>query len=912
VGRIDDKVSNGLASISIWCSRHAKAVVAVAFVLTVVLGYGVSTITTNVDVADVLPRGNPNTDAAHNLTARFRSTFTQQVTFQIHVDNATGFAQWRHDNARLQYRQTTLLAPGSGVDLPVPIPGKVGPQTIKVDPDPTNITDEVYVRAMDEMVHYIEGHTDFTRAISISNLYALINWTVAGGQQAVGGAPPEAFALPGYGTQQDEQRYLVVDQTVKGSILSTVDAITAPKWDHAATLFMPASDNTKPTRDLGLEMIQWRDAYVKAVGDCIKEDKGPGETCSNGIQFTVFGPENPPLFTVDLPIANAHSSQLVQKDTVRLMPMVAAFILVCLYVAFRNVRAIVVSFTTLAVGVVWSYGTMGYLHIALNTLNMTIVPLVIGVGIDYAIHIINEFVEHKAEGHSDAEAFRIAGARSGVSMLIATATTIGGLATLIVSPSLLIAQLGLIATVALTVIYFLAITFVPAALTLIGGSDKMGHEFRRSRLMPALARGISKTRYLMVLVLVGVSVLAYAGTANLHKEAFGDPGRNYLPSDPIRKEHERGLEYFYGSSSSDEKANILTFSGPGILTPQAMDYYRTIEANLKTKERVIPDTLRTLPFFIETWLTVKNGGAGAAQNVALQQLIASGQLPSSFARQADPFPKTEEGIRHEIDLMFSSPMKELASIIVNYPTVLKEPDKGVAAMTFSVRAGTYDEASQVWDQVWAAVAEANTTFGGHAPPGITVAFIGNTATNYLFIADELPWLTYMNIVDNIMLVVLVFGMTRSVKTTFVTLVLSGLTSLWWLAILPFFGIGLAITLVLPMAFIIAIGTDYGIHFMWNIKQTGNAREVFESTGKAVLFSAITVTGAFTFFILVQDVAVSRTMIATTLSFAVIFVVTLLTVPIFFKVHRKGWHPPDAQPMATPTGPLVAPRRKKEA
>jgi len=907
VARIDDAVSSALAQVSIWCSRHAKAVVAITFLVTVVLGYGVSTITTNVDVADVLPRGNPNSEAAHDLTARFRSTFTQQVTFQLHVDNGTGFEHWRHDNAGLANRQTTAVF-GDASPVAGALPGKEGPLVVSVAPAPGNITDEVYVRAMDEMVHYIERNTDFTRSISISNLYALINWTVAGGQ---GKAPDSAFSLPGAGTPQDEQRYLLVDQTVKQAILSTVDAITAPGWDHAATLFMPASDNAKPTRDLGLEMIHWRDAYVRAVGDCIKEDPPAGQPCSNGIRYTVFGPDNPPLFTVDLPIANAHSSQLVQQDTVRLMPLVAAFILVCLYIAFRNVRAIAVSFTTLAVGVVWSYGTMGYLHIALNTLNMTIVPLVIGVGIDYSIHIINEFVEHKSEGHSDAEAFRIAGARSGVSMLIATATTIGGLATLIVSPSLLIAQLGLIATVALTVIYFLAITFVPAALTLIGGSDRMGHEFRRSRLMPALARGITKARYLMVLLLVGISVLAYAGTANLHKEAFGDPGRNYLPKDPIRKEHELGLEYFYGSSSSDEKANILTFSGPGILTPEAMDYYRTIEANLKTEKRIIPDTLRTLPFFISTWLTVKDGPGGAASSVALQQLIASGQLPDRMAAQADQFPKDEAGIRSEVQQMFDSPMRELASIIVNYPTVIKEPDKGMAAMTFSVRAGTYDEASQVWSQVWDAVGEANKTFGGHAPAGITVAFVGNTATNYLFIADELPWLAYMNVVDNIMLVVLVFGMTRSLKTTLVTLVLSGLTSLWWLALLPFFGIGLAITLVLPMAFIIAIGTDYGIHFMWNIKQTGNAREVFESTGKAVLFSAITVTGAFTFFILVQDVAVSRTMVATTLSFAVIFLVTLLTVPIFFKVHRKGWQPAaSAAAEPAPSGTLVAPRRRK--
>lgn len=905
MGRLDSAVANGLAAISIWCSNHAKAVIAVVFLATVVFGYGVSTITTNVDVADVLPRGNPNTDAAHNLTERFRSTFTQQVTFQVHVDESG--ARWRADNEKLQYRATSLvLGPDSGAPpLPIPLPGSAGPVVLRNEPDPNNITDEVYVRAIAEMVDFIQARTDFSRSISISNIYALINWTVAGGQ--AGNAPPESFALPGHQTPQDAQRYLVVDQAVKDAVLDTVDAISSPSWNHAATLFMPAADNTKPTRDLGEQIMEARDEYVQAVAD--------GRT-----EFTVFGPENPPLFTVDLPIANAHSSELVQEDTVRLMPLVAAFILVCLYVAFRNVRAIVVSFTTLAIGVVWSYGTMGYLGIALNTLNMTIVPLVMGIGIDYSIHMINEFVEHKSEGHSDAEAFRIAGTRSGLALLIASSTTVGGLAVLIFSPSLLIAQLGLVSAVALTVIYLLAITFIPAALTLMGGSEKMGAQFSRSRLMPALARGVSKARYLVILLIIGISIVAYPYASSVGKEAFGDPGRNYLPDDPIRQEHEKGLAYFYEAPDSDEKANILTFQGPGILTPEAMEYYRTIEANLKQQPRVIPDTLRTVPFFIETWLTVKNGVPGAAAGVGLEELLSRGVLPSPVASQADPFPKTEAALRDEVDQMFNSPMRELAAIIVNHPVAITDKERGMAAMTFSVRAATYEEAEEVWGQVWQAVGEANKTFGGHPPPGISVAFVGNTATNYLFIAEELPWLTYMSIVSNIILAVLVFLLTRSVKITFVTLAISSLTTLWWFAVLPVFGIGQAITLTLPIAFIIAVGTDYALHFMWNIKQTGNAREVFESTGKAVLFSFITTTGAFVFFIFLQNVAVSRTMIATTIAFVVIFVVTMLTVPAFFKVHEKGWVPPagsdktgggyDAGAQGGPQDVRVAPRRKK--
>ncbi|MEA3144011.1 MAG: hypothetical protein QOG31_1335 [Thermoplasmata archaeon] len=862
-------MANGLAAISIACSRHAKLVLVVMLLITGVFGVGVSRITTNVDVADVLPRGNYNTEAAHDLTDKFRSTFTQQVTMQLHIDEQG--QHWAEDNGKLVNRN-------QGAGLFPPATGSAsGPG--KLNPDPRNITDEVYVRAMDELVRFVQARTDFSRSISISNIYNLVNWTVAGGDGSGGGspAPQSAFALPGYRTREQAAQYQLVDQAVKAAVLDTVDAISSPSWTHAAALFMPAADNQQPSKALGEQALRVRDEYVAAVA--------AGKT-----EFTVFGPANPPLFTVDLPIANAHSSALVKEDSLKLLPLIGLFIVVCLFIAFRNPRAIVVSLGTLVVGLVWSYGTMGFMGIALNTLNMTIVPLVMGIGIDYSIHMINEFVEHKAEGHSDIEAFRIAGTRSGVAMLIATATTVGGLAVLIFSPSLLIADLGIVATVALTVIYLLAITFIPAALTAIGGSKKMGASFSRSRLMPALARGITRGRWAVVALLVVLSAVAWPLADNIGKEAFGDPGRNYLPNDPIRKEHEKGLAWFYEAPDSDEKANILTFSGPGILTPDAMAYYRAVEANLKGEPRVIPDTLRTLPFFIETWLTVKGGPTGAIRSVVEERAIQSvlqglpfplpAPLPPPVQGQVESFPATEEAIKKEIEAMFASPMRELSSIIINHPA------NDMAAMTFSVRAATFPEAEEVWHQVWDAVAKANATFGGAPPSGMRVAFVGNTATNYLFIAEELPWLTYMNVVDNIMLGVLVGLMTRSVKVTFVTLLLSTLTSLWWLALLPFFGIGLAITLVLPLAFIIAIGTDYGIHFMWNIKQTGDAREVFESTGKAVLFSALTTTGAFTFFILVQNVAVSRTMFATMLAFVVIFVVTLLTIPVFFKVGPK--------------------------
>lgn len=867
MARPDLFIAKTIGNISLWSSRHAKAVVAVVLFMTLGLGYGVTLITTNVDVADVLPRGDPNTAAAHNLTDSFRSTFTQQVTFQLHV---AGESSWQTNDGRLEWRTSESD----------PSPGTPGGYN--------NITDEVYIRAMQELAAFIEERTDFSRQVSINNIYALINWTIAGGEDT---APESSFRLPGYQSLEQAQQYTLVDEVTRAAVLDTVDALASPSWNHAALLFMPEADNDEDMRVLGQQVIDARDEYVEMVELC--QSRPSSSDCE--LVWTVWGEENRPLLTVDLPVANAHSSELVEEDLLRLMPIIAAFIIVCLFIAFRNTRSILISFTALGVGVTWTYGTMGYMGIALNTLNMTIVPLIMGVGIDYSIHMINEFLEHKAAGETDAEAFAKAGGRAGLAMFIATLTTILGLVVMMVSPSLLMAQLGLLSAIAIGAIYVLTITFIPAALTLLGGTEGMGASFKPSTSMPALARGVTRTRVLMLLIVGILTFGAYVSSLALDEEAFGDPGKNFPKDDKIRQEHEQGLAYFYEIEDPDVKANILTFEGPGILTPEAIQYMRLIEENLATKELVIADTLRTLPFFIETWQTVKGGGPCALAVVAGDSgadevyglldpiLDPAGEGGAPCAEQTD-FPETEAEIRAEVESMFASPMRELASIIINHPL------NDMAAMTFSVEAATFEEAAEVWDQVWSAVDEANKAFGGEPPDGVHVAFVGNTATNFLFVAEQLPWLTYMSVAATIILFFLVLIFTLDLKATIVATGLAVITSVWWLGLLPFLGIGLAITLMLPLVFIFNIGTDYAVHLIWNLKKVGDAREVFATTGKAILFSAITTAGAFAIFTFIRNVAVSRTMVATTLSIFVIFTATMLVIPIFYKVLGKGGAP----------------------
>jgi predicted RND superfamily exporter protein len=144
----------------------------------------------------------------------------------------------------------------------------------------------------------------------------------------------------------------------------------------------------------------------------------------------------------------------------------------------------------------------------------------------------------------------------------------------------------------------------------------------------------------------------------------------------------------------------------------------------------------------------------------------------------------------------------------------------------------------------------------------------------------------MSIVTNILVLAFVYIPTRLVRPTVVVGVLNALASLWWLAVLPELGVGLAITLTLPLVFIYAIGSDYGLHLVLSAIHHGDTAETFRTTGKAVLFSGITTFGAFLIYTQMSNLAVQRTMIATAAAIPIIFLVTMLIVPLFYPTGKR--------------------------
>lgn len=849
---------NIIARISLFGVRNPKTTVALVLATTLVAGYYATFVTTNVDVADVLPRGDPNTEAAHNLTQKFKSSFTQQVTFQFHVldmgDPAQAALYEAENKSKIPNRVTTA--------------------------HPENITDELYVRAIAETIAYVLDEDPFAGSVSAPDLFKLVNWTLAGGKNATEGK--ESFSLPAT-DQGGELRYATVEAGVirVGSVYAAVDALTSPNWTQTAVLVTVDPKDDVAAKEIGQRALEVRDQFVSDVDH--------GKT-----QFKVFGPENPPQFSVDLPLANAHASELTAHDFKTLMPVIALFVAITLFIAFRNAGSVIVTFSALAVAVVWTFGAMGALRIPLNTINLAVVPLIMGVGIDYGIHMMNEFQEYRAKGMSPEKAWTMAGGGSAFALFVGALTTVAGLVVMIASPSLLVAQLGILGNIALAACYILAILFIPAAYSLVGRTKKVQQqEYVPSRIMPALAAGISRTRVLVVVLMLLLAGAAVASQSNLRREAFGDPPRNWLESDSLRQEHTRAIEGFYETGNDEVKANVLVVEGD-ITDPAVHAYINGLTSTLRRhttegwkdgnvthradESRIIADTLKDLPFLMNTWLTVKDGVPGAAQYLgapALEQLFNRTGMNDPSGKSA-PYPKTQAEMKATLDDVFASPLNQLGNLFVD------APDYEMTVIVFSVRAATYPDAEAVWNEVQAAIRENEPL----RPETTHTSFFGNTAINYLFVAKQVPWLNAMNIVANVLIVLIVLLFTRRIGPTVVVGVVSSITSVFWFGMLPLLDIGLAISLTLPLIFISAMGSDYALHLAMRCSQSKDTRETFESVGKGVLFSFITTFGAFVIFTRISDLAGRRSIVATCLAIAVVFVVSLVTVPIIYPIKRK--------------------------
>lgn len=163
----------------------------------------------------------------------------------------------------------------------------------------------------------------------------------------------------------------------------------------------------------------------------------------------------------------------------------------------RTVADVLLTMATIVMAITWMNGAAtllgpGYAGVIgpLTEVAQIVPVLLIGLGVDYAIHLTSRYREEAATGASVPEAIGRAVGTVGVALVLATVTTAVGFLTNIVSPVPAVADFGVLAAVGIVASFLLMLTFVPALRLLL---DRRAERLGR---LPREALGRTSERFL--------------------------------------------------------------------------------------------------------------------------------------------------------------------------------------------------------------------------------------------------------------------------------------------------------------------------------------------------------------------------------------------------------------------------------
>ncbi|AUX10706.1 putative RND superfamily exporter [Halalkaliarchaeum desulfuricum] len=155
--------------------------------------------------------------------------------------------------------------------------------------------------------------------------------------------------------------------------------------------------------------------------------------------------------------------QLLNDTAIVVFPAAILLIVFFLVLAYRDPVDLGVGVAALVMTLVWTFGFMGYAGIPFGDTMVTIFPLLLAVGIDFGIHIINRYREERQDGAGIDAAMTLTTRQLTAAFLIVTITTVFSFAANLTSPLGSLQDFGLVAAAGITFTFLIFGVFLPAA-----------------------------------------------------------------------------------------------------------------------------------------------------------------------------------------------------------------------------------------------------------------------------------------------------------------------------------------------------------------------------------------------------------------------------------------------------------------
>jgi uncharacterized protein len=191
-----------------------------------------------------------------------------------------------------------------------------------------------------------------------------------------------------------------------------------------------------------------------------------------------------------------------------------SLIIVLFSLSLKEFRSGMLAIVSLLFGIAFTYGIISFYPGQINIASSMCIIILIGLGIDFGIHIITHYGHHLKETHNAETALHLTLQQSGVGIIMGGVTTSAAFFVLLFSESKGLSDLGFIGGLGIIITMATMLVLLPALLFIAG--DKQGSE------LPSLPKQITGTldsfitRFRWPVLLGGLCITVLLGWVGTH------------------------------------------------------------------------------------------------------------------------------------------------------------------------------------------------------------------------------------------------------------------------------------------------------------------------------------------------------------------------------------------------------------
>ena len=194
----------------------------------------------------------------------------------------------------------------------------------------------------------------------------------------------------------------------------------------------------------------WDGHFLMKVADASREVSLPdGETVTSAGVATIF----------------ADMIKAIERDGPRAVVASLLGVMLLVLLAYQGLKYVLLILVSLFFGVVWTVGPAAMIDLKLNFLNFIALPITFGIGIDYAVNVLNRY---RIEGPGSIQ--KVIGSTGGA-VILCSLTTLIGYSSLLIADNQALVSFGILADIGEVASLAAAVFLLPVLVQMVEQHD---------------------------------------------------------------------------------------------------------------------------------------------------------------------------------------------------------------------------------------------------------------------------------------------------------------------------------------------------------------------------------------------------------------------------------------------------------